>query len=168
MEFLHKLARTTITTTLSLTVINGFISSPVQAISLINFDATLTTGQTFKGSFTYDESLVNSSGLSTLFPSNGLLSADFSYLGTNYTAVNDSDFPNAPTATFSNGDRAKFEFLVAGVFFIDTDTFNDLVTNDTGTVLYSPPIVVPEKTVNPLLLISFLGLGLLIKKSSSV
>jgi hypothetical protein len=174
MEFLHKLAITTITTTLSLTVINGFIPSPVQAISLINFEATLNTGvntgQTFNGSFSYDETLVNSSGLSTLFPNNGLLSANFSYLGTDYTEVNDISFPNGPIANFSNGDFTAFEFLVDGVFLIDTNTFNDLVTNDTGTVVYSSPRVVsvPEKTVNPLLLMSFLGLGLLIKKSSSV
>ncbi len=169
-----NLAVKTLSIILGVSILNLLINLPVKAATMVDFSVLINsgtnTGDTFNGSFTYDETKVNSSGLTNLTPANrGVLDVSFTYLGINYTANDDDNSPNGPIISFQNGTLTGLDFLVDSTFFINISIFTELDVNNNpinnqGIVSYGTPVIVPEKTINPLLLMGFLGLGIARKR----
>ena len=90
-----------------------------------NFRADVTTGslagQSFFGSFQYDDAALTDTSIQIIDPingnqiinhSNGLLDLSFDILGTTYTEESDAGFPDFPQLNFQNGSFQFLDFLV--------------------------------------------------------
>lgn len=105
-----------------------------EAVTMTNdFRVDVTTGslagQSFFGSFQYDDAALTDTsiqiidpinGNQIINPSNGLLDLSFDFLGTTYTEESDDGFPDFPQLNFQNGSFQFLDFLV----------FPPAVTND--------------------------------------
>ncbi|BCL35751.1 PEP-CTERM sorting domain-containing protein [Nostoc sp. MS1] len=115
-------------------------AKPTQA-AVVNYNFTVDAtsggnpGQYF-GSFSYDDSNLTGLGEESLDVSNGLLSIKFDYLGTQYTEVDDIDFPTgvAPLVSFRDGKVLGLSYLVENQFFIGGDLDNPFLG---GNIFYS-------------------------------
>ncbi|MBD3884170.1 hypothetical protein IFO70_20695 [Phormidium tenue FACHB-886] len=92
------------------------IASPVQAaIVTYNFTVNVTegalAGQSYRGTFSYDDSMLKGTGAETLGVDQGL-TVCMNYFGQNYTAANDRDYPNFPKLAFENGEIEYLDFWV--------------------------------------------------------
>ncbi|WP_414752132.1 PEP-CTERM sorting domain-containing protein [Anabaena sp. CCY 9910] len=152
-------------------------AKPTQAaIVNYNFAVNATAGDNpgvYVGSFSFDDSNLNGIGEESLDVSNGLLSVVFDYLGTQYTELDDFDYPTgvAPLVSFQDGKLLGLSYLVEDQFFIGGDLDNpytggnqfysivsaDLLSaNEVGTVSYSK---VPEPlTIFGTAIATFVGL----------
>lgn len=136
-------------------------AKPTQA-AIVNYNfAVNATGDNpgvYFGSFSFDDANLNGVGEESLDVGNGLLSIVFDYLGTQYTELDDVDYPTgvAPLVSFQDGKLLGLSYLVEDKFFLggDLDTpftggnqFYSIVgadllsANEAGTVSYS---TVPE------------------------
>lgn len=97
--------------------------SPVSALATVTFDFEATavglgpyTGNTYFGSFSYDETVLTNSGLETLDPIFGSLTVDFTFEGTPFDETNDVQYPLFPTLDLFDGAPDFLNYLlVAGV-----------------------------------------------------
>lgn len=123
----------------------------------------LLTGQTFSGTFSYDDSLLTGSGFETL----GVSQVNLSFLGSTFTAANDDSYPDSPTVEFSDGNFLGLNFTVSSstpefslipAFGNTVATFSYIGTNDdgSGTIQYT---VVPVPESSTVLGIIAVGMG---------
>lgn len=99
----------------------------VQAVMLQSFSVDVTqgglAGQTFEGSFQYDESLLIDSGQENLAVSDGL-AVSFDFLGTTFTEANDLGFTTGlfPNVSFTDSVFSGLSYLVeTGDLFFTID-----------------------------------------------
>lgn len=109
--------------------------SPVPALATVSFDFQATafgmgpyTGNTYFGSFSYDETVLTNSGFETLDPTFGTLTVDLTFEGTPFDETNDVnyfDVPQFPTLTLLDGAPDFLDYLLVagfnGVSFGDPD-----------------------------------------------
>jgi hypothetical protein len=100
---------------------------PVQAALLQSFFVDVLegdlAGETYKGSFTYEESLLSGSGPEILSAGDGL-SLSFDFLGNTYTEADDFSYANGllPSISFSDGLFQGLSYLVdTGDIFFSID-----------------------------------------------
>jgi hypothetical protein len=131
----------------------------------------LLTGETFSGTFSYDNSPLTGSIFETLEVSQ----LSLSFLGSTFTAADDDSYPDNPTVEFSNGSFLGLNFSVSSftpefslipAFGSTVATFSYIGTSDSGSgaiqyTVVSAPTTVPEpSTVLGLIAVgigSFLG-----------
>lgn len=160
-----------------------FTASPVQAATVgYNFDLYvvdgLYTGETGKGSFTYDDSTLTGNGLESLGTDQGL-SVQLNFLGTNYTEaddVNDNDDPLdvEPLVNFFDGnllglDLSLLKFNDGPLILIRENNFNipnfgSRQTLGYGPVSYSKPVPEPGSILG----ISALGVAWLLGRQKKL
>lgn len=178
-----KLTIATVSAALSFTTIEA---KPIQAATITyDFDVYLTsgpqTGNTYAGSFNYNNSTLTGTGLETVGVSQGL-SVSFDYLGVTYTEADDlklspfSDDPRrrvdpGPLVSLSDGDLLGLDFIFSkdGVpTRISDSRFNEQSAStrfvNSGIVTYalrdSEPVPEPGSALG----LGVLGIGLLLMK----
>ncbi|MEA5536629.1 PEP-CTERM sorting domain-containing protein [Crocosphaera sp. XPORK-15E] len=131
--------------------------NPAQAATVnYNLSGTiengLLTGQTFSGTFSYDDSLLTGSGFETL----GISEVNLSFFGSIFTAVDDDSYPDSPTVEFLDGNFLGLNFTVSSsspevslipAFGNTVATFSYIGTNDDGfgSIQYAA-VTVPESS----------------------
>ncbi|MBE9263437.1 MULTISPECIES: PEP-CTERM sorting domain-containing protein [Microcystis] len=121
----------------------------------------LLTGQTFSGTFSYDNSLLTGLGFEFLDVSQ----VNLNFFGSTFTAVDDDSFPDSPKVEFLDGillglnfSTSSFtpEFSLIPAFGSTEATFSYIGTNDSGSgpVQY---VLIPEPST--VLGIIALGIG---------
>lgn len=68
-------------------------------------------GNTFSGSFTYDDEMVEGVGTETLGVEDGL-TVEMDFLGENYTETADTDYPEFPQLVFEAGEIQRLDFWI--------------------------------------------------------
>lgn len=92
------------------------VTAPVQA-SPVTYDFTVDVtqgalaGQSYSGTFSYDDEVLKGTGSETIGVNQGL-TVCMNYFGQNYTEVNDRDYPNFPTIVFENGEIQYLDFWI--------------------------------------------------------
>src|SRR4051794_1654014 len=139
-------------------------TGPAAAVPIIQgFEVTAANGplvgQTFTGTFSYDNSLLTGSGTEYIDPTQGL-TVSFTFGGITYTQVNDLNYPDYPLAAFVNGDLAHLDFLVDNLFELNA-FFSYFVAGNGyfGDVSYTGPVSVAVAEPG---LLALLGTGLLL------
>ncbi|MBD2060463.1 hypothetical protein H6F88_31460 [Oculatella sp. FACHB-28] len=90
--------------------------SPVQA-SIVTYDFTVNVtqgplaGQSYGGTFSYDDATLEGAGVETLGIEQDL-SVCMNYFGRNYTEVDDTSYPDFPTLIFEDGAITQLDFWV--------------------------------------------------------
>ncbi|MEP6488379.1 hypothetical protein NDI43_23615 [Microcoleus vaginatus GB2-A3] len=102
-----------IATTLLSTVVTA-----TQAYAVpVTYDFTITVtkgglaGNSFNGSFSYDDAKLKGKGVEELGISDGLR-ACLNYLGRTYRETDDTSYPNFPTLRFEDGKIAQLNFWI--------------------------------------------------------
>lgn len=91
-------------------------TSPAQA-SVVTYDFTVNVtqgplaGQSYSGTFRYDDSTLEETGVETLGV-NQELSVCMNYFGRNYTAVDDTSYPAFPKLIFEDGTITQLDFWI--------------------------------------------------------
>jgi len=146
---------------------------PAQAaIQIYNFNGVMDSGsysgELFSGSFSFDDATVDTSGLDIA----NLLSFDMSFLSTNYSLVNTTDYPTImPDVSFLDGSFLGLSLSIdsitpqVGFSFVPgtVDASDAFIAYDTtllgssggGNVIYAP---IPEVETYAMLLA---GLGVM-------
>lgn len=92
------------------------VTSPTQAAP-VTYDFTVNVtqgslaGQSYSGTFRYDDAVLKGTGTETLGVNQGL-TVCMNYFGRNYTETNDRDYPNFPAIVFENGTVQYLDFWV--------------------------------------------------------
>jgi PEP-CTERM motif len=133
-------------------------------------DSGYYNGETYSGSFSFDDAIVDNTGLDIV----NLISFDMSFLNTNFTLANAADYPTTlPDVSFQDGSflglslsidsvtpNAGFTFVAGSVdssdAFLAVDT--NLGLTGAGNVAYSLTAPVPEAETYAMLLA---GLGVM-------
>ena len=91
-------------------------TSQAQA-SIVTYDFTVNVtqgslaGQSYSGTFSYDDSTLKRTGVEKLGVEQGL-TVCMNYFGRNYTEASDRDYPRFPTLVFENGKINELDFWV--------------------------------------------------------
>jgi hypothetical protein len=91
-------------------------TSQAQA-SIVTYDFTVNVtqgslaGQSYTGTFSYDDSTLKGTGIEKLGVEQGL-TVCMNYFGRNYTEASDRDYPKFPTLVFENGEINQLDFWV--------------------------------------------------------
>jgi hypothetical protein len=145
--------------------------NPVQAAT-VNYNLAGTiqngslVGETFSGTFSYDNSPLTDSGFETL----GVSQVSLNFFGLTFTADDDDSYPDYPTVEFSNGSFLGLNFTVSSftpefslipAFGNTVATFSYIGTNDNGSgsiqyTFVSEPTSVPE----PSTVLGLIALGI--------
>lgn len=147
------------------------------SVEIISGD--LLVGETFSGRLVYEDALLTGIGTELIDPASGLLSLDFTYVGSDlitpvtYTEADDDLSAGFPLATFQEGEPAGLDFSVSITpdlvfqfreeplgsddFALFTDNLATFETN-VGVIAFAEPTAVPEPTV----LLGFVGMAILL------
>lgn len=85
--------------------------------SIITYDFTVNVaqgslaGQSYSGTFSYDDSTLKGTGVEKLGVDQGL-KVCMNYFGRNYTEASDRDYPKFPTLVLENGEVKHLDFWV--------------------------------------------------------
>lgn len=90
--------------------------SPVQAKPVsydfkVNVTQGKLSGTSFGGNFSYDDSVLDSTGSATLKVENGL-TVNMNFFGQSFTAKDDINYPNFPQLSLENGEVKELDFWV--------------------------------------------------------
>ncbi|MEG4939971.1 hypothetical protein [Microcoleus sp. F4-D5] len=102
-----------IATTLLSTVVTATQAYAVR----VTYDFTITVtkgglaGNTFNGSFSYDDAKLKGTGVEELGITDGLTTC-LNYLGRTYRETDDTSYPNFPTLKFEDGKIAQLDFWI--------------------------------------------------------
>ena len=97
----------------TLIALNG---RPVQALP-VTYDFTVVVtqgslaGNTFNGSFSYDDALLSGVGAEEIGIADGL-TVNMNFLGQDYAESADTDYPNFPKLIFENGEIQQLDFWI--------------------------------------------------------
>jgi len=99
------------------TIGSAVAPSSAQAVTMTNdLQVDVTTGslagQSFFGSFQYDDAALTGIGEEMLDLSTGLLGVSFNFLGTIYTEQSDVELPDFPLLGFQDGSLFGLDFVV--------------------------------------------------------
>lgn len=174
IKTLPKIAGTVLLTTI-------VFASPSVAITITQaFTANVTSGSfngtSGIGSFTYDDDLLNPSGLTFLSPVDGL-EVSLTFLDQTYSQSDDLEFPNFPSVRFVDGVPVFLDFKIVDESPIniqeptiaELNIFASLTPNSTGE-LETTLTVIEQPIPEPFTIAgSFcaLGVGTLLKKYHS-
>jgi hypothetical protein len=86
-------------------------AAPVTYDFTVDVSQGALAGQSYSGTFSYDDSGLKGTGTETLGVSQGL-TVCMNYFGRNYTQVNDRDYPNFPALVFENGTIQYLDFWI--------------------------------------------------------
>ncbi len=101
----------------SSTLLSPLLGTTIAQALPVTYDITITVtdgslkGNTFTGSFTYDDEKLTYSGQESLSPKDGI-SATMNFLGKDYNATDDADYPDYPQLIFQDGAFERLEFWV--------------------------------------------------------
>ena len=93
------------------------VNLPEVQAAPITYDFTVVVtegslaGNTFNGSFTYDDTMVEGVGTETLGVEDGL-KVNMNFLGENYTETADIDYPQFPQLVFEAGEIQRLDFWI--------------------------------------------------------
>lgn len=85
--------------------------------SIVTYDFTVNVtqgalvGQSYKGTFSYDDATLKGTGIETLGVDQKL-SVCMNYFGRNYTEVNDTSYPEFPKLMFKDGAITQLDFWI--------------------------------------------------------
>lgn len=98
------------------TLLSTVLATAAQALP-VTYDITITVtdgslkGNTFTGSFTYDDEKLTYDGQESLSPDDGI-AVTMNFLGKDYDATADADYPEFPQIIFQDGAFERLEFWV--------------------------------------------------------
>jgi len=125
-------------------------------------------GDIFSGRLVYEDAFITGVGTELIAPASGLISLDFTYVGSDlttpvtYTEADDDTSAGFPLVTFHEGELAGLDFSVSitpdlvfqfreellgsGDFALFTDNFATFEMN-TGAIAFAEPTAIPEPAV---------------------